>query len=153
MDVITTHQNADFDGFASMIAAYKLYPQATLAFSGSQEKNLRDFLSKSVHAYKFQRLKNIALDKITRLILVDTRQPGRIGNFAECLKNPGLTIHIFDHHPELPGDIKGDIEEVRQVGSTATVFTQIFRERDPGEKPLKKILGEEKARRLIDLLF
>jgi len=28
-----------------------------------------------------------------------------------------------------------------------------FREKDPGEKPLKKILGEEKAYRLMDLLF
>ena len=30
---------------------------------------------------------------------------------------------------------------------------QIFREKDPGEKPLKKILGEEKAQRLMELLF
>ena len=30
---------------------------------------------------------------------------------------------------------------------------KIFEERDPGEKPLKKILGEEKAHRLMELLF
>ena len=48
MEVITTHVNADFDGLASMIAAQKLYPEAVLAFSGSQERNLRDFLAQSV---------------------------------------------------------------------------------------------------------
>ncbi|MBU0482394.1 MAG: CBS domain-containing protein [Proteobacteria bacterium] len=129
MDVITTHQNADFDALASMIAASKLYPEAILAFSGSQEKNLRDYLSKSVHAYKFQRQKNLDISRITRLIVVDTRQPGRIGNFADCLKNPKVILHLYDHHPDLPGDIRGDLEEIRPVGSTATVFTQIFRER------------------------
>jgi tRNA nucleotidyltransferase (CCA-adding enzyme) len=45
MDVITTHTNADFDALASMLAAKKLYPDATLVFSGSQERSLRDFLS------------------------------------------------------------------------------------------------------------
>ncbi|MDT8334397.1 MAG: CBS domain-containing protein [Desulfurivibrionaceae bacterium] len=130
MEIITTHLNADFDGLASMIAAGKLYPEAELAFAGSQEKNLRKFLANSTRVYQFQRQKNIDLAKVTRLILVDTRQPGRIGNFAKCLDNPGLTIHIYDHHPELPGDLKGDYEEIRPVGSTATIFTQLFRERN-----------------------
>jgi len=129
MEVITTHLNADFDGLASMIAAHKLYPEAELVFAGSQERNLRRFLDTSSRVYEFQRQKNIPLDKVSRLILVDTRQAGRIGNFAECLHNPGISVHIYDHHPVLPGDIKGDFEEVRQVGSTATIFTQIFREK------------------------
>ncbi|MBU0675885.1 MAG: CBS domain-containing protein [Proteobacteria bacterium] len=128
MEIITTHLNADFDGLASMIAAQKVYPQAVMSFSGSQEKNLRDFLAKSPHLYDFQRQKNIDLASVTRLILVDTRQAGRLGKFAECLTNPGLSIHIYDHHPILPGDLKGDFEEVRPLGSTATVFTQIFQE-------------------------
>ncbi len=38
MEVITTHINADFDSVASMLAAKKLYPEAVLAFPGSQEK-------------------------------------------------------------------------------------------------------------------
>ena len=42
-EVITTHLNADFDALASMIAAKKLYPRATLVFPGSQERNLRNF--------------------------------------------------------------------------------------------------------------
>ncbi|MFO7604814.1 MAG: CBS domain-containing protein, partial [Desulfurivibrionaceae bacterium] len=130
MEIITTHLNADFDGLASMIAAKKLYPNAELSFAGSQEKNLRNFLANSTRVYQFQRQKNIDLDKVTRLILVDTRQSGRIGNFAKCLDNPGLTIHIYDHHPELPGDLKGDYEEIRAVGSTATIFTQLFREKN-----------------------
>lgn len=137
MEIITTHLNADFDGLASMIAAQKLYPDAKLVFAGSQEKDLRNFLATTTRVYQFQRQKNIDLAKVTRLILVDTCQPGRIGNFAKCLDNPGISIHIYDHHPKLPGDLKGDYEDIRPVGSTATVFVKIFRgkniEVDPDE--------------------
>ncbi|MFH1124403.1 MAG: hypothetical protein V1758_12160, partial [Pseudomonadota bacterium] len=42
-EIITTHMNADFDALASMIAAKRLYPEATLVFPGSQERNLRNF--------------------------------------------------------------------------------------------------------------
>lgn len=130
MEVITTHLNADFDSMASMVAAKKLYPDAVLAFSGSQERNLRKFFVQSVMIYDFQRLKNIDLTKVSRLIIVDTRQPSRIGAFAQCLDNPGIEVHLYDHHPDAPGDLKGDVEVVRPVGSTATVFVEIFQQRN-----------------------
>lgn len=130
MEIITTHLSADFDGLASMIAAQKLYPEAVLSFAGSQEKDLRTFLANSTRPYQFQRQKNIDMALVTRLIIVDTRQPSRIGNFAKCLANPGISVHLYDHHPNLPGDLKGDYEDIRPVGSTSTIFTEIFRERN-----------------------
>ena len=101
MDVITTHANADFDALASMLAAKKLYPDATLVFPGSQERSLRDFFVHStLYVFETQRIKDIDIDKITRLILVDTRQLSRIGKFREITGRPGLDIHIYDHiHP------------------------------------------------------
>ncbi len=130
MEVITTHVNADFDGLASMIAAHKLYPEAVLAFSGSQERNLRDFIAQSVqYQYTFRRLKSIPQEQIQRLIVVDTRQASRIGDFAQCLKNPGLDIHLYDHHPDTPDDLRGSVEQVRQVGSTTTIFVKLLREK------------------------
>lgn len=129
MDVITTHLNADFDALAAMVAAKKLYPQAILAFSGAQEKNLRDFFVQSVqYLYNFQRLKNLDLSQVTRLIVVDTRQASRIGPFAECLKNPGLELHLYDHHPDTAEDLHGSVEVVRQVGSTTTILTDLIRQ-------------------------
>ena len=68
MEVITTHLHADFDSLASMIAAQKLYPNATAVFPGSQEKNVRDFFAQSMQVFNFQRLKNISLEKISKLI-------------------------------------------------------------------------------------
>ena len=126
MEIITTHLHADFDGLASMVAARKLYPDAVMAFPGSQEKNVRDFLGQSMMVYNFQRVKNIQLNKVSRLIVVDTRQKSRIGRFADCLSNPGIDIHLFDHHPDAPGDINGDYEVIKPTGSTTAIFTQLF---------------------------
>ena len=130
MEVITTHLNADFDSLAAMVAAKKFYPDAVMAFAGSQEKNIRDYFVQASHYFlDFKRQKQIPLDKVTKLILVDTRQASRIGNFAKCLDNPGLELHIYDHHPDAPGDLRGDVEVIRPVGSTSTIFTQLFREK------------------------
>ncbi len=88
MEVITTHTNADFDALASMLAAKKIYPGATLVFSGSQERSLRDFfIHSTLYALEIERMKHIDLQKVDRLILVDTRQMSRIGKFsAHCGK-------------------------------------------------------------------
>jgi tRNA nucleotidyltransferase (CCA-adding enzyme) len=113
------------------VAAKKLYPDAVMAFAGSQEKNIRDFfVQSSTFALDFKRQKQILLQKVTKLILVDTRQARRIGNFAKCLENPGIEIHIYDHHPITPEDLKGDVEVIRPVGSTSTIFVQLFREKE-----------------------
>jgi tRNA nucleotidyltransferase (CCA-adding enzyme) len=130
MEVITTHMNADFDSLASMVAAKKFYPDAVMAFAGSQEKNIRDYFAQSSHHFlDFKRQKQIPLKKVTKLILVDTRQARRLGNFAKCLKNPGIKLHIYDHHPDTPDDLQADYEVIRQVGSTSTIFVQLFRQK------------------------
>ncbi len=128
MDVITSHLNADFDCMASMLVARKLYPDAKLVFPGSQERNLRRFLNESGLTFEFTRLRSIDLDAIDRLIVVDNRQASRIGPFNICLKNPALKLHLFDHHPDAPDNLRGSKEEIRQVGSTATLFCQLFQE-------------------------
>jgi len=131
MDVITTHLNADFDALASMVAAKKLYPDAELVFSGSQEKGLRDFLAQEFRSpYTFKRLKYIDLEKVKRLIVVDTRQATRLGKLQECFQNPGLKLHLYDHHPDTSGDMKGDLEVVEPFGSTSTVFVRLFQEKN-----------------------
>ncbi|MCI5222650.1 MAG: CBS domain-containing protein, partial [Candidatus Electrothrix sp. AR4] len=129
MEIITTHINADFDGLASMVAARKLYPKATLVFAGSTERPLRDFLSQDIrNLYGFKKIKHIDLAAVTRLIVVDTRQSTRLGRLQECLDNPGLEIHLYDHHPDTSGDLQGDVERIEAAGSTTTIFVEIFRE-------------------------
>ena len=130
MELITTHINADFDSLASMIAASKLYPGATMAFSGSWGDSLRRFMASPFYSWKVLKPKEVDFNQITRLILVDAKQASRLGFFSQLIaSNPALKIDIYDHHPPQPDDLKGEIEVVRSVGAAATILTKLIKER------------------------
>ncbi|MCX5810043.1 MAG: CBS domain-containing protein [Proteobacteria bacterium] len=131
MKVITSHNNADFDSLSSMVAAKKLYPDAILAFPGSQEKTLREFLIHStLYIFDIEKTKRINYDAIDTLILVDTRQKRRIGEFAKVVEAGKAKIHIYDHHPSTSDDIKGDVEFIRHAGATVSILVSIIKERN-----------------------
>ncbi|MFP4036559.1 MAG: CBS domain-containing protein [Desulfobacteraceae bacterium] len=130
LEVITTHLNADFDALASMLAASKLYPDAVLVFPGSQEKGLRNFFLHSVsYVLNLTKIRHVDISRVTRLILVDTRQKSRIGKFAELVERPEVEIHIYDHHPPSEDDIKGDVEYVKELGAAASLLAGLLKER------------------------
>jgi tRNA nucleotidyltransferase (CCA-adding enzyme) len=130
MDVITTHINADFDCLGAMIAAKKLYPRAEMVFSGAQERSLREFFLKNVsYSNQFKRIRDIDLESITRLILVDVCQLDRIGPFAEAARREGVEVHVYDHHPACDDSENYPLLKIEPVGSTVTVLTHIFIER------------------------
>ncbi len=130
MDVIATHVNADFDCLGSMIAAKRLYPDAELVFPGGQERGLRDFLLQStLYAYGVKRIRDIDLDQVTRLILVDVRSAARIGAFASLVEKPGIEVHIYDHHPADASSIRGQLEVIEEVGATTTIMAHLFIQR------------------------
>jgi len=136
MELITTHINADFDALASMIAASKLYPGAVMAFSGAQEKSIRDFLLHSAaYALDIRKLSKIDLDDVTRLILVDIRQAGRIGKLSSLCARSGVEIHVYDHHPPSSDDVRGSLEVIEPCGSTTAIMCRLLRERGLGVSP------------------
>ncbi|MGD9212795.1 MAG: CBS domain-containing protein [Desulfobacteraceae bacterium] len=125
--IITTHVNADFDAMGSLLAAQKLYPDALVVFPGSQERNLRNFFIQSmVYLYNIADFKNIDINTVDRLVLVDTRQAGRIGKVAELLKKKDVTIHTYDHHPLKQDDIHAQYEVHSLTGATVTILTEII---------------------------
>ena len=84
-----------------MVAARKLYPGAMLVFPGGAQEPVRRFLA--VYDLGLTRLKDLDLQQVTRLILVDTQEPERLGPLQSLCMNPAVAIHIFDHHPETAG--------------------------------------------------
>ncbi len=123
MDVITTHANADFDCLGAMTAALRLYPGALLSFPGSQEKAVRVFVERHPeYLPHFTRAKEINLESINRLIIVDCQQASRIGRFAEILERPGLEINIYDHHPLTDESIRPTGGTIAVGGSASTLL-------------------------------
>ncbi len=129
MDLVISHVNADFDCLGSLVAAARLYPGALLSFPGSQEKNLRDFCARHPDLLPpFVRSKDVDLSCITRLILVDCQHASRIARFARLLEQPGLEVHIYDHHPATSDSIIATGGCIRSCGATATILTGLLRE-------------------------
>lgn len=128
IEVITTHTNADFDALASMVAVSKLYPKALMVFPGSQEQNLRNFfLQSTLYLFSFAKLKEVDFSRVGRLILVDTRQAGRIGQLKDLLADNNLSIHIYDHHPATEDDLHGEVEVVAPVGACSTIMIELLK--------------------------
>ncbi|MBW2661322.1 MAG: CBS domain-containing protein [Deltaproteobacteria bacterium] len=128
--IITTHINADFDAMASMLAAQKLYPDSLVVFPGSYEKNLRTFFVKSmVYLFNMADIKEVDFSIVERLVLVDTKQPNRIGKFASLLERSDLDIHIYDHHPAMPNDVKSNHEICESIGATVSILTEIIKKK------------------------
>ncbi|MDD2336811.1 MAG: CBS domain-containing protein [Geobacteraceae bacterium] len=141
MEVITTHVNADFDCLGAMVAAKKLYPDAAMVFSGSQEKSMRDFFLKSTgFALDFKKAKDLDLSSISLLILVDCQHSSRIGRFSEVVSQPGVKFHIYDHHPEIHGDIRPSAGEIRECGSSTTILTRILMDKNISVSPTEATL-------------
>ena len=130
IDVITTHINADFDCLGAMVAAARLYPGALLAFPGSQEQGVRDFSARHPEYLPVvTRLKDIDLAAVARLIIVDCQQGSRIGRFAEIIGQPGLEIHVYDHHPVSVDSIRSSGGIIRSCGSSSAILAGILEEK------------------------
>ncbi|MGD8474362.1 MAG: CBS domain-containing protein, partial [Anaerolineae bacterium] len=93
--LVLTHENTDFDGLASQLAAWKLYPQARPVLPRRPNRNVRDFLTLYWDELPYVRYEDLPRRmEVARIILVDT----------QTLVTPkGMTdetmVQIIDHHP------------------------------------------------------
>jgi tRNA nucleotidyltransferase (CCA-adding enzyme) len=127
MDLIATHANADFDCLGAMIAARYLYPDAVLMFPGGHDRGLRDFLlQSSLYAYNVKRFRDVDLDQVSRLILVDVRSAARLGPLAELLERDNVELHIYDHHPGAEDTLTGDYEVIEDLGATTSILVHLL---------------------------
>jgi tRNA nucleotidyltransferase (CCA-adding enzyme) len=94
MQIVTSHENTDFDGLAAMLAVVKLYPRVTPVLPQRLNRNLRDFLALYRDELPFVRREELRRGRIELLIVVDTQSiPSLKGLSAET------QIRFIDHHP------------------------------------------------------
>lgn len=136
MDIITTHINADFDALASVMAAKKLYPEALIVFPGSLEKKVRDFID-AFNPIEITKIKDVRMNEVNRLVIVDTKNPSRIGVFSKLLSKKNIKVHIYDHHPISSEDIRGDVEIIESTGSLSAMFTEMLQKKKEVMTPLE----------------
>jgi nanoRNase/pAp phosphatase (c-di-AMP/oligoRNAs hydrolase) len=135
VEVITTHRNVDFDALASVFAAKVLFPNAVAMLPQSLNSNVRSFLSLHKDHFPFVTVKDLDLNDIRRLIVVDAGQWSRIEGRESLSERKDLELFVIDHHA--PGDIRADPLICRPVGAAVTLILNKVREE--GSPPLSPI--------------
>lgn len=138
MKLITSHQNLDFDGLASMVACSKLYPEALMAFSGNLEQEVKRFFAfyKNVLPIRFSN--KIKTEHVEQLILVDIHTSDRIGKFNEIIEKVPVTI--YDHHFPYEKAIPGAALHMKAYGATVTSLIELIRENEVSINPFEATL-------------
>ena len=122
--LVTCHANADFDAFAAMIAARRLYPGCLLLFPGTQDRGLQAVVQDETlrKTYNFVELSDLDFSAMGRLVAVDTRQRERLSHVAPLLDREDVFVEVWDHHPDTPNDIRCDVSHVEIAGSVTALL-------------------------------
>lgn len=121
MQVILTHENADFDAIASLLGAHKLFPAALAVLPRRINRNVQAFLALYRAELPFLTPQELPRGRhIRRVILVDTQSLTSVRGMGPELQE----VLVIDHHapPEtLPPGWKftGDL-----LGATTTLLVE-----------------------------
>ncbi len=119
MEVILTHENADFDAIASLLGARKLFPAAVPVLPRRMNRNSRAFLALYGAELPFVHPDDLPRKEIERAILVDTQSLTTLRGMDRDLK-----VDIIDHHRldrDLPSNWTFSGEP---IGSTTTLLIE-----------------------------
>jgi tRNA nucleotidyltransferase (CCA-adding enzyme) len=137
-EVIATHSNTDFDAFAAMLAARRLYPDAVVCVSGGLNRNVREFYRLHADELDVVEASRLELDAIRRLIVVETTSASRLGELEEVAVDPNVETVVFDHHAgELPEWLKPENAVISQDGALTTTLVGVIAERELLVTPLE----------------
>jgi tRNA nucleotidyltransferase (CCA-adding enzyme) len=137
VQLILSHTNADFDALGSMVGAGKLFPEARLVLTGSQDQNVREFLT--LHEEFLDLLPAKAVDPATvsRVIVVETQSSRRLGDLASLVLDPRIEVLVYDHHVGVESDIPARERHVEALGAATTLFVRELRARGITPTPLE----------------
>lgn len=145
MDVVVTHASADFDALAAAVAACKLYPGAVAVMTRGIARGVRDFATLHRDRFPWLTPKDFDPAAVRRLVIVDVRRAERLREIPELLarieaRDPTLEVHVWDHHPASPDDVRADRVFVEPVGSATTLLIEAIRARAIDVDPIEATL-------------
>jgi tRNA nucleotidyltransferase (CCA-adding enzyme) len=135
VDAILTHENADFDAVASLVAAKKIYPDATALLPRRVNRNVQDFLTLYGEAFDLTQQDQAPRRRFKRVLLVDTQNLPSARGLAESPQ-----AHILDHHPLAHPLAPGDTYIGGETGATTTLLVETLREKNLSLSPIEATL-------------
>src|SRR5213076_3318445 len=137
--LVATHTNTDFDAFAAMLAARRLYPGAIVCLAGSLNRNVREFYRLHADELDFVvEASRLELDAVRRLIVVETVHASRLGELEPVALDSEVDKVVFDHHAaERPEWAPPENVIVSEDGALKTTLVGVLAEREIAVTPLE----------------
>ncbi len=131
MQVILTHEQADFDALASVLGASVVLPGAVAVLPRRMNRNVRSFFNLYSSELPFIDSKDLPLTPIKSVVLVDTQSLITLRGM-----NQNVQVKVFDHHT-----IKSDIPDewdvnIIQRGACTTFFVEILQNNNTDLHPI-----------------
>ncbi|WP_185819778.1 CBS domain-containing protein [Salibacterium salarium] len=97
MDVILSHNHMDFDALASMVAASRIYPNASMVLSNQQSEQVQEYLAIYRDSFPFVSEEKILWQDVDHIILTDVSTLDR--TIASSVSTSNVAVTVYDHHP------------------------------------------------------
>lgn len=125
MKIILTHEQADFDALASMLAVCLLERDALAVLPNRINRNLRKFINLYGSELPFIESRDLLHDPIQSVTLVDTQSLVTLKGI-----NKNTLIRVIDHHQEKADFPAEWTKLIEKVGATTTLLVEMLRDRD-----------------------
>jgi tRNA nucleotidyltransferase (CCA-adding enzyme) len=119
MHLILTHEQADFDALASLLAARLLEPDSRAVLPHRVNRNVRDFLTLYGEELPLETMEDLPRDRVERVTLVDTQTMPTVRGVDGHTR-----IHVVDHHPLHKPLAPGWTSAIEMVGAATTLLVE-----------------------------
>ena len=123
MDIILTHEQADFDALASLLGAYLLDDQKVPVLPRRMNRNVRAFLTLYGADLPFIDPRDLNGEPIDSVLLVDTQSMVSIKGMSEKTQ-----VRAIDHHPKRENLPEGWEVTSIEIGAASSLFVEALRE-------------------------
>ncbi|HFC08600.1 MAG TPA: CBS domain-containing protein [Chloroflexi bacterium] len=135
MRLILTHEQADFDAIASLLAARLLDERAIAALPVRVNRNVRGFLTLYGADLPLTPWHDLPRDPIEHITLVDTQTLPSVRGLS-----PKTPVQVIDHHPRRPDLPDHWRVHTEPIGATTTLLLEALQERHPHLTPIQATL-------------
>lgn len=120
MNVILTHEHADFDAVASLVGLARLLPGTVPVLPQNVNDNVRDFLTLFGGELPLRRRDELPRERVRHAWIVDTRNAQSVRGMTKATRRS-----VIDHHTDGSEDDDTAMElDVQAVGATSTLIVE-----------------------------
>ncbi|SNR66742.1 CBS domain-containing protein [Desulfurobacterium atlanticum] len=137
--IITTHKNMDLDALGAVIAAKKLYPEATVILPGTKGKDVIKVLQENPSLIEYVDETGFEKsEKIETVIVVDTPDINRIPQVVKkIIEAENCRVIIYDHHTKDVSGFENSELYFKETGAVTSLLTMILKSRKIIPSPLE----------------